>query len=50
MSKAEIDAGVHATLQSSHAQNPGHQELVGKAAAALVFPCHEGLSRWRPAW
>ncbi|HKC16774.1 MAG TPA: YSC84-related protein [Steroidobacteraceae bacterium] len=38
MSKAEIDAGVHATLQSFYAQNPGHQELVGKAAAVLVFP------------
>ena len=37
-SPAEIDAGVHATLQSFYAQNPGHQELVGKAAAVLVFP------------
>ena len=38
MSPAEIDAGVHATLQSFYAQNPWHQELVGKAAAVLVFP------------
>jgi lipid-binding SYLF domain-containing protein len=38
MSKAEINAGVEATLQAFYAQNPGHRELVSKAAAVLVFP------------
>jgi lipid-binding SYLF domain-containing protein len=38
MSPAEIDAGVHATLQAFYTQNPGHHELVDKAAAVLVFP------------
>jgi lipid-binding SYLF domain-containing protein len=38
MSPAEIDAGVHATLQSFYAQNSGHHELINKAAAVLVFP------------
>jgi len=38
MSPAEIDAGVHATLQAFYAQHTGHHELVNKAAAVLVFP------------
>ena len=37
-SKAEINAGVDATLQAFYAQHTGNLELVNKAAAVLVFP------------
>ena len=37
-SKAEIDQGVHATLQQFDQLNPMHKDLVARAKAALVFP------------
>jgi lipid-binding SYLF domain-containing protein len=37
-SKAEIDQGVHATLQQFYQLNPMHKDLVTRAKGALVFP------------
>jgi lipid-binding SYLF domain-containing protein len=36
--KAQIDAGVSATLTQFQALNPNHQQLESKAAGMLVFP------------
>ena len=33
-----IDTGVHSTLESFYAQNPGNRDIVSKAAGVLVFP------------
>lgn len=37
-SKADIDAGVQATLREFYAQDAGNRELVERAAGALVMP------------
>jgi lipid-binding SYLF domain-containing protein len=37
-SKAQIDQGVHATVQEFYQLNPMHKDLVARAKGALVFP------------
>jgi lipid-binding SYLF domain-containing protein len=37
-SKAEIDEGVHHTMQQFYQLNPMHKDLVARAKGALVFP------------
>src|ERR1700746_845848 len=37
-SKAEIDAGVTATLRDFYARDPGNRDLVRRAAGVLVLP------------
>jgi lipid-binding SYLF domain-containing protein len=35
---SDLNARVQATLENFYSQNPGHRELIDKAAAVLVFP------------